>query len=80
MRRNDLVEVDLCFVPSVEENQAVTAPASDARVGTTSDLVPFIPRLTLEWLRDEPETSWREVEGPLAFIDISGFKIGRAHV
>ena len=51
----------------------MTAPASDARVGTTSDLVPFIPRLTLEWLRDEPETSWREVEGTLAFIDISGF-------
>ena len=40
---------------------------------STSDLVPFIPRLTLEWLRDEPATSWREVEGTVAFIDISGF-------
>ncbi len=40
---------------------------------TSTDLVPFIPRLTLEWLRDEPTTSWREVEGTLAFIDISGF-------
>jgi class 3 adenylate cyclase/tetratricopeptide (TPR) repeat protein len=27
----------------------------------------------LEWLRDEPAASWRELEGTLAFIDISGF-------
>ena len=40
---------------------------------TPTDLVPFIPRLTLEWLRDEPGASWREVEGTVAFIDISGF-------
>jgi len=51
----------------------MTAPTSDARVGTTSDLVPFIPRLTLEWLRDSPERRWLEFEGTLAFIDISGF-------
>ena len=51
----------------------MTAPASDARVGTTSDFVPFIPRLTLEWLRDSPEQRWLELEGTLAFIDISGF-------
>ena len=49
--------------------------ATSANAGSTSttDLVPFIPRLTLEWLRDEPATSWREVEGTVAFIDISGF-------
>ena len=40
---------------------------------TAADLVPFIPRLTLEWLRDNPERDWIEVEGTLAFIDISGF-------
>jgi predicted ATPase/class 3 adenylate cyclase len=40
---------------------------------TATDLVPFIPRLTLEWLRDSPTSSWREVEGTVAFIDISGF-------
>ena len=39
----------------------------------SADLVPFVPRLTLEWLRDEPAASWREVEGTVAFIDISGF-------
>jgi predicted ATPase/class 3 adenylate cyclase len=40
---------------------------------TAADLVPFIPRLTLEWLRDNPERDWIELEGTLAFIDISGF-------
>ena len=37
------------------------------------ELVSFVPRLTLEWLRDDPEQLWREVEGTLAFVDISGF-------
>ena len=38
-----------------------------------AELVSFVPRLTLEWLRDEPEATVREVEGTLAFVDISGF-------
>jgi predicted ATPase/class 3 adenylate cyclase len=49
---------------------------SEAPTPTSSsaaELVPFVPRLTLEWLRDEPQASWREVEGTVAFIDISGF-------
>jgi class 3 adenylate cyclase/tetratricopeptide (TPR) repeat protein len=37
------------------------------------ELVPFVPRLTLEWLKKSPELHWLEVEGTLAFIDISGF-------
>jgi len=41
--------------------------------GASAELVSFVPRLTLEWLRDEPDSSWREVDGTLAFIDISGF-------
>src|SRR5579864_4729763 len=36
-------------------------------------LAPFLPRLTLQWLRDHPERRWLELEGTLAFIDISGF-------
>ena len=40
---------------------------------TSAELVSFVPRLTLEWLRDDPESLWREVEGTLAFVDISGF-------
>ena len=39
----------------------------------SAELVSFVPRLTLEWLRDDPESLWREVEGTLAFVDISGF-------
>jgi class 3 adenylate cyclase/tetratricopeptide (TPR) repeat protein len=38
-----------------------------------SDLVSFVPRLTIEWLRASPELRWLEVEGTVAFVDISGF-------
>ena len=51
----------------------MASTSANARSTSSTDLVPFIPRLTLEWLREEPETSWREVEGTVAFIDISGF-------
>jgi class 3 adenylate cyclase/tetratricopeptide (TPR) repeat protein len=39
----------------------------------TADLVPFVPRLTLEWLKKSPDQRWLEVDGTVAFIDISGF-------
>src|SRR6476646_9341585 len=39
----------------------------------SAELVSFVPRLTLDWLRDQPDTWWREVDGTLAFVDISGF-------
>src|SRR4029450_6115307 len=39
----------------------------------SAELVSFVPRLTLEWLRDNPESLWREVDGTLASIHISGF-------
>ena len=39
----------------------------------SAELVSFVPRLTLDWLRDQPDTRWREVDGTLAFVDISGF-------
>ena len=45
----------------------------ESRAPTTLDLVPFVPRLTLDWLRDDPDRLWLEVDGTLAFIDISGF-------
>jgi class 3 adenylate cyclase/tetratricopeptide (TPR) repeat protein len=50
----------------MSDGQPVNNPAS-------AELVSFVPRLTLEWLRDHPESQWREVEGTLAFVDISGF-------
>jgi class 3 adenylate cyclase/tetratricopeptide (TPR) repeat protein len=49
------------------------AVGSDPSARTAGDLVSFVPRLTLEWLRSSPERSWLEVDGTLAFIDISGF-------
>jgi class 3 adenylate cyclase/tetratricopeptide (TPR) repeat protein len=39
----------------------------------SAELVSFVPRLTLAWLRDEPERRWRDVDGTVAFVDISGF-------
>jgi class 3 adenylate cyclase/tetratricopeptide (TPR) repeat protein len=45
-------------------------------VGVTSQasaLVPYVPRLVIEWAREAPEERWRELEGTLVFVDISGF-------
>src|SRR3954452_21531487 len=36
-------------------------------------LRPYVPGLALAWLRDTPASTWRDVEGYLAFVDISGF-------
>ena len=36
-------------------------------------LVPYLPRLVLEWLRDCPQRRARQLEGTLVFVDISGF-------
>ncbi|MFL5958713.1 MAG: tetratricopeptide repeat protein [Gaiellaceae bacterium] len=41
--------------------------------GSADELVSFVPRLTIEWLRSTPEQRWLEVDGTLAFVDISGF-------
>ena len=38
-----------------------------------ADLTPFVPRVVIDWLRAEPEAQRRELEGTLAFVDISGF-------
>jgi class 3 adenylate cyclase/tetratricopeptide (TPR) repeat protein len=36
-------------------------------------LVPYLPRLVIDWLATEPDATYREVEGTVAFVDISGF-------
>src|SRR4051795_11253877 len=36
-------------------------------------LKPYVPRLLIEWVQDSPEIPYRQVEGSLAFVDISGF-------
>src|SRR5213080_1537184 len=40
---------------------------------TPVDLTPFVPRVVLDWLRDSPDLHRRELQGTLAFVDISGF-------
>ena len=37
------------------------------------DLTPYVPRVVVDWLRAEPDARRRELEGTLAFVDISGF-------
>ena len=49
----------------------MTAAASPP--SASAELVSFVPRLTIDWLRNTPDELWREVEGTVAFIDISGF-------
>jgi class 3 adenylate cyclase len=36
-------------------------------------LVPYVPRLLIEWQAKAPGTSFCEIEGTLVFVDISGF-------
>jgi class 3 adenylate cyclase/tetratricopeptide (TPR) repeat protein len=36
-------------------------------------LRPYLPRVTIEWLRTDPDAVHRVVSGSLAFVDISGF-------
>jgi class 3 adenylate cyclase/tetratricopeptide (TPR) repeat protein len=45
----------------------------DTASARASDLIPFVPRLTLEWLRDHPDRLWLERDATVAFVDISGF-------
>src|SRR5690349_12770252 len=50
----------------------MTTTDSD-RSDSAAELVSFVPRLTIEWLRSHPERRWLELDGTLAFVDISGF-------
>ncbi len=42
-------------------------------VAATPTLVPYLPRIVLEWARSDPDARWSELEGTMAFVDISGF-------
>jgi class 3 adenylate cyclase/tetratricopeptide (TPR) repeat protein len=42
-------------------------------VSPSVDLAPFVPRVVVDWLREAPTARRRELEGTLAFVDISGF-------
>ncbi len=51
------------------------APPGTAQAGvSTSDrLAPYVPRIAIEWLRETPTARHKQIEGSLAFVDISGF-------
>ncbi|HWB67351.1 MAG TPA: adenylate/guanylate cyclase domain-containing protein [Mycobacteriales bacterium] len=36
-------------------------------------LLPYVPRLVVEWLHDQPEVRHRQLDGTFVFADISGF-------
>jgi class 3 adenylate cyclase/tetratricopeptide (TPR) repeat protein len=42
-------------------------------VAPTRLLRPYLPRLLLQWLVESPGSRWRDVEGSIVFVDISGF-------
>ena len=44
-----------------------------AFAGTGDLLKPYVPRLLIEWVQNSPETPHRQIDGSLAFVDISGF-------
>lgn len=52
----------------------VGVPENETRVGTGgAAVVPYLPRITLEWLRDAPTERHRALNGTVAFVDVSGF-------
>jgi predicted ATPase/class 3 adenylate cyclase len=47
-----------------------TQPTTESSAPT---LAPYLPRLLLEWARDDPGARFRELDGSLVSLDISGF-------
>ncbi len=50
----------------VRENETLDEAAGAA-------VIPYLPRITLEWLRDAPAERHRALAGTMAFVDVSGF-------
>src|SRR6059058_4031062 len=48
------------------------APASGG-ADRAQQLAPYVPRLLIDWLREDPSSRYRAIDGTLAFVDISGF-------
>lgn len=42
-------------------------------MGEPADLSPYVPRLVLEWAASGAPDRWRQVDGTLVFVDVSGF-------
>src|SRR3954454_1896370 len=50
-----------------------TKPLPHTAPDRRHELISFVPRLTLEWLRSTPDQRWLEMDGTLALVDLSGF-------
>ena len=52
----------------------MTAPVELREFAGQGDVLkPYVPRVLIEWVQHSPEIPYRQVEGSLAFVDISGF-------
>ena len=63
-------------LPAVEWNRGLFGNLQERDVSLDHDsgrLAPYVPRLVVDWLRNSPHETVREVDGTLAFLDISGF-------
>ncbi len=45
----------------------------DSETVATTVLRPYLPRLVLEWVVDDPTVRWKAIEGTFVFADLSGF-------
>ena len=45
----------------------------ERRLGTARRLLPYLSVTHAQWLAEDPERSWREIDGTLVFADVSGF-------
>lgn len=61
------------LVNSVTMSSMATRGTQRAATAAPSELAPYLPRLTVEWMLRSPEARHRAVEGSMAFVDISGF-------
>ncbi|MDP9295823.1 MAG: adenylate/guanylate cyclase domain-containing protein, partial [Actinomycetota bacterium] len=50
-----------------------TPPESDSASRGTAVLRPYLPRMAIQWILEEPECTCRELSGTVVFVDISGF-------
>jgi class 3 adenylate cyclase/tetratricopeptide (TPR) repeat protein len=65
----------LCKITTITTTQrslAVSIPVK-THEKTDSRLALYLPRLLIEWQNEAPDVSFREIEGTLVFVDISGF-------
>jgi len=47
-------------------------PVEDV-VSAAERLKPYVPLVAIDWLRETPELRYKQIQGSLAFVDISGF-------